>query len=64
MSQKNNTRPKARTSNFTRGGQILFHNLRMYFQIMGKLASWAFIASLILTALRLPRTGCRNTPSG
>lgn len=51
MSQKNNTRPKARTSNFTRGGQILFHNLRMYFQIMGKLASWAFITSLLFTAL-------------
>ncbi len=51
MQPRINTRPKARTSNFTRGGQILFHNIRMYFQIMTKLASWALLVSLLITAL-------------
>ncbi|CED57949.1 conjugative transfer protein TraD (plasmid) [Aliivibrio wodanis] len=51
MKKRTNTRPKARTSNFTRGGQILFHNIRMYLQIMGKLGSWAIITSSLFTLL-------------
>ncbi|GEK15903.1 type IV conjugative transfer system coupling protein TraD [Aliivibrio fischeri] len=51
MKERINSRPKARTSNFTRGGQILFHNIRMYIQIMGKLATWAMLASAIITII-------------
>ena len=42
-------RPKARTSNFTRGGQIFFHNWRMYFQIIGNIFHWYALAVIVLT---------------
>lgn len=46
-----NPRPKARTSNFTRGGQIFFHNIRMYFQIIGKIFHWYALVIAILTGV-------------
>ena len=35
----------------TRGGQITFHNLRMYMQIQGKICLWMFIAAAIMTVI-------------
>lgn len=52
----NDKRPKH--SNFTRGGQITFHNLRMFFQINTALFKWVSIsvlgATLLLTYVRTP----------
>ncbi|WP_220783878.1 hypothetical protein, partial [Shewanella sairae] len=46
-------RPKARTSNFTRGGQIIFHNIRMYFQVIGAIFHWYFLAIAIIAGLAI-----------
>jgi type IV conjugative transfer system coupling protein TraD len=55
----NEKRPKH--SNFTRGGQITFHNLRMFFQINSALCRWICFGvvglTLLITYLRvLPNT--------
>lgn len=44
-----NQRPK--NSNYTRGGQITFHNITMFFQINAKLVRWMGYGILLLTAL-------------
>ena len=49
-------RPKH--SNYTRGGQITFHNLRMFFQINTALFKWISVsvlgATVLLTYVRAP----------
>ena len=42
---------RTKGSNYTRGGQILFHNLRMFLQINAVLIRWTCYGVLILTAL-------------
>ncbi len=42
------SRPK--NSNYTRGGQITFHNLTMFFQINSRLIRWMCYAVIIMTA--------------
>lgn len=44
-----NKRPK--NSNYTRGGQITFHNLTMFLQINAKLVRWMGYAIVAITAL-------------
>ncbi|MCL1132093.1 type IV conjugative transfer system coupling protein TraD [Shewanella sairae] len=53
MQDRLNKRPKARTSNFTRGGQIIFHNIRMYFQVIGAIFHWYFLAIAIIAGLAI-----------
>ena len=40
---------KPKTNAVTRGGQITFHNLRMFMQIQGRITVWMFVASALLT---------------
>lgn len=42
---------RAKGSNYTRGGQILFHNLRMFLQINAVLFRWTCYGVFLLTAL-------------
>ncbi|MCL1064307.1 type IV conjugative transfer system coupling protein TraD [Shewanella benthica] len=42
---------RAKSSNYTRGGQILFHNLRMFIQVNAVLIRWTCYGVLLLTAL-------------
>ncbi|ENO8811631.1 type IV conjugative transfer system coupling protein TraD [Photobacterium damselae] len=49
MLSKHRKRPKSDSQAFTRGGQIFFHNWRMYFQIIKRIASWGLWVSLIFT---------------
>ncbi|HIF9266847.1 TPA: type IV conjugative transfer system coupling protein TraD [Photobacterium damselae] len=51
MLVKHKARPKSNTKAFTRGGQITFHNLRMYFQILAVIGSWSMVIAFIFTAL-------------
>jgi type IV conjugative transfer system coupling protein TraD len=52
-------RPK--NSNFTRGGQITFHNIHMFFQINTALAKWIMIAIAIATVIATYFTTPKNT---
>ena len=52
-------RPK--NSNFTRGGQITFHNLSMFFQINTALAKWVAFAVLGVTLIATYFTTPANT---
>ncbi|WP_394230791.1 type IV conjugative transfer system coupling protein TraD [Shewanella colwelliana] len=42
---------RAKSSNYTRGGQILFHNLRMFIQVNAVLIRWTCYGVILLTAL-------------
>lgn len=42
---------RAKGSNYTRGGQILFHNLRMFVQVNAVLIRWTCYGVLALTAI-------------
>ncbi|WP_305812805.1 type IV conjugative transfer system coupling protein TraD [Photobacterium leiognathi] len=44
-------RPKSSTQAFTRGGQIFFHNWRMYFQILQRIVHWSLWIALIATLI-------------
>lgn len=52
-------RPK--NSNFTRGGQITFHNLHMFFQINTTLVKWVLICILAATCVSTYFTTKANT---
>ncbi|WP_299006934.1 type IV conjugative transfer system coupling protein TraD [uncultured Shewanella sp.] len=41
---------RTKKSNYTRGGQILFHNLRMFIQINAAIFKWIMLSILALTA--------------
>ena len=45
------TTKRPKSSNYTRGGQILFHNLRMFLQINAVLIRWTCYGVILLTAL-------------
>ena len=45
------TSKRAKSSNYTRGGQILFHNLRMFVQVNAVLIRWTCYGVFLLTAL-------------
>lgn len=49
MLSKHRKRPQSDSQAFTRGGQIFFHNWRMYFQIIKRIASWGLWVSIIFT---------------
>ncbi|MGR5464892.1 type IV conjugative transfer system coupling protein TraD [Photobacterium damselae] len=49
MLSKHRKRPKSDSQAFTRGGQIFFHNWRMYFQIIKKISSWGLWISAFFT---------------
>lgn len=42
---------RTKSSNYTRGGQILFHNLRMFIQVNAVLIRWTCFGVILLTAL-------------
>lgn len=54
-----NKRPK--NSNFTRGGQITFHNISMFFQINAALAKWAGLCVLATALIATYMTAPVNT---
>lgn len=45
-------RQRAKGSHFTRGGQILFHNLRMFIQVNAMLIHWTGYGVILLTVLQ------------
>lgn len=45
------TPKRAKRSHYTRGGQILFHNLRMFIQVNAVLIRWTCYGVILLTAL-------------
>ncbi|HIF9118453.1 TPA: type IV conjugative transfer system coupling protein TraD [Photobacterium damselae] len=51
MLAKHKARPKSSTQSFTRGGQIFFHNWRMYFQIITRIVHWSLWISAIATVI-------------
>ncbi|MBD1576965.1 type IV conjugative transfer system coupling protein TraD [Vibrio sp. S11_S32] len=42
---------KQKANSVTRGGQITFHNIRMFMQIQGRITLWMFMASAICTLI-------------
>ncbi|WP_194165892.1 hypothetical protein [Shewanella sp. YLB-07] len=46
------TNKRAKRSHYTRGGQILFHNLRMFLQVNAVLIRRACYGVIVLTALQ------------
>ncbi len=56
-----NHRPK--TNNMTRGGQITFHNLRMWFQVNATVFKWTGLAVLLLTVVVTAITASPQTAS-
>ncbi|HIF9507389.1 TPA: type IV conjugative transfer system coupling protein TraD [Photobacterium damselae] len=51
MLAKHKARPKSSTQSFTRGGQIFFHNWRMYFQVITRIVHWSLWISAIATVI-------------
>lgn len=51
MPAKHKARPKSSTQSFTRGGQIFFHNWRMYFQVITRIVHWSLWISAIATVI-------------
>lgn len=51
MQPHNKPRSKSSTQSFTRGGQIFFHNWRMYFQILQRIVHWSLWIALIATLI-------------
>ena len=42
---------RSQKSSFTRGGQIVFHKLRMFFQVNRAIAKWGLLAGLLTTII-------------